>query len=92
MNVEQELRKAGESAALGVCISHYGGDYDSAHASLKNGTWTVAPSCFETVAASHFGYPPAATHPFTEYLEEQRTDVLWARECLMKVIQESGKK
>lgn len=86
--IENGLDKAGEAAALGVCIAHYGGDYDVTRASRENGKWTVSPSCFETVAATHYGYPPASSQPYTAYLESQKTVVTAEKECLLKMIKD----
>jgi len=86
--IENGLRKDGEASALGVCIAHYGGDYDITHAKHENGIWTISPSCFETVAASHFGYPPASSQPYSAYLESQKTTVAGEKECLIKIVKD----
>lgn len=86
-DLESALRKGVMSVPLDICISHCGGDYGPTKATFSGGIATVTPSCFTTVAASAFGYPPNAKEPYAAYLANEKRAVLAESACIADLIQ-----
>lgn len=80
--LEKGLRDEGYRTPLSVCISHYGGDYGPTEVDSAGVRFTITPSCFSTVAASKFGYPPNTQEPYNSYLQHEKNAVLQTTSCV----------
>lgn len=85
--LEDALNNAGMRVPLNICISHYGGDYGPTKATISDDKTTLIPSCFTTIAASTFGYPPNAKEPYAAYLAHQEKAVKAVRSCIQPFIE-----